>query len=494
VTEPGDEIDSWLSHEVEPLAPAPGTFERIHRKARQRKRRQALGAAAAGVVVIAGAVLVPTLGLRPGGQQQALSSPGVTHTVTVTPSPSPTAPRHAASSPPAAAPSAGTATGTALGDASPLADPPPAGFQPTSITMIGLNTGAVIGQAGTAGRCAPPVPADCTSLAGTSNYGKSWYGVSAPVTGVPRGSTGTSQLRFLNTQFGWAYGPQLFSTSNGGRTWGAVPTGGERVTDLEAAGDRAFVVRARCQGGGTAYAADCSRFSLSYLVTGTSTLRAIPLTTPAGVSAATALGTAGRAGAASLVIRGVAGDPSAGTGYLLAPSGDIFSGSVGGGAWSYAGQAPCSAGAASASGSPLGAQLTVSGGMLLLNCAAGSSGAGGSAAAGGQPAAQAKQLYQSADGAHWTKVSQPPSAGMARSLAATAAGQVVLASTAGIDYSANGTTWQAASISDAPPGGFSYVGMTSDSQGVALPAQASLGEVFITTDGGRSWSASPIAG
>jgi hypothetical protein len=36
--------------------------------------------------------------------------------------------------------------------------------------------------------------------------------------------------------------------------------------------------------------------------------------------------------------------------------------------------------------------------------------------------------------------------------------------------------------------------MTSDSQGVALPAQASLGEVFVTTDGGRSWSAAPIAG
>jgi hypothetical protein len=490
VTEPGDEIDSWLSHEVEPLAPAPGTFERIHRKARQRKRNQALGGAAAVVVVIAGAVLVPTLGLPPGGSQPpAQSGPSVTHTVTVTPSPTAPASKPASSAP-AAAPSTGTGTGTGLGDTTSLTNPPPAGFQPTSITMIGLNTGAVIGQAGTAGQCAGPVPADCTSLAGTSNYGKSWYGVSAPVTGVPAGSTGTSQLRFLNTRSGWAYGPQLFPTSNGGRTWGApVPTGGERVTDLEAAGDRAFVVLARCQGSGPGYAADCSQFSLSYLVTGTRTLHRIPLKTPAGVSAATALGSAGQAGSASLVIRGVAGNPAAGTGYLLAPSGDIFSGPVGGGAWSYAGQAPCPAGAASASGSPLGAQLTVSGSMLLLNCASGGSGSAGSGAA-----AQAKQLYQSAGGAHWTKVGQPPSAGTARSLAATAAGQLVLASTAGIDYSANGTTWQAASISDAPAGGFSYVGMTSDSQGVALPARASLGEVFITTDGGQSWSASPIAG
>jgi len=486
VTEPGDEVDSWLRHDVEPLAPPPGTFERIHRQARRRKLNQGLGAAAAAVVVIAGAVLVPTLApglLRGGGPHQAASTPGATHTVTVTPTPHSARPSKSATSNPAGLP----AQGTGLGDTTAQSNPPPQPFRPTSITMIGLNTGAVIGQAGTAGHCSGPIPADCTSLAGTSNYGGSWYGVSAPVTGVPRGSAGTSQLRFLDMQDGWAYGPQLYETSDGGRTWGSpVPTGRERVTDLEAAGDRAFVVLASCQGSGTAYAADCSAFSLSYIVAGTRTLHRIPLTTPAGVSAAAALEAGGQASSASLVIRGVAGDPSAGTGYLLAPSGDIFSGSVGGGAWSYAGKARCPPGAATASGSPLGAQLTVDGSALLLNCAGSSAGTGS--------AAQANQLYQSATGAHWTKVSQPPSAGTARSLAATPAGQIVLAGTAGIDYSANGTTWQAASISNAPPGGFSYVGMTSDSQGVALPARASLGEVFITTDGGQSWSASPITG
>jgi hypothetical protein len=477
VTEPGDEVDSWLRREVEPLAPPPGTFERIHRRARRRKLNQAAGAAAAVVVVIAAAVLVPTLGLLPGGSQHSAAlRPGVTHTVTVTPSTS-TKPTQAASSPPVSLPT----TGTGLGGTTSQSNPAPAHFRPTSITMIGNSTGAVIGQAGIAGHCAGPIPADCTSLAGTSDYGGSWYGVSAPVTGVPAGATGTSQLRFLNATYAWAFGPQLYETSDGGATWGRpVPTGGARVTDLEAAGDRAFVVLASCQGDTAAYAADCSTFSLSSLVAGTRTLHRIALT---GAPGAAALGTAGQAGSAVVVIRGVVGDTAAGTGYLLAPSGDIFSGSVGGGAWTYAGRAPCAAGGATATGSPLGAQLTVDGSSLLLNCAA--------APGGG---AQAKKVYTSATGAHWTLVSRPPPAGTARSLAATPDGQVVLATTAGLDYSADGSTWQAASVSDAPRGGFSYVGMTSDAQGVALPADAALGEVFITGDGGQSWSASPISG
>ncbi len=59
--------------------------------------------------------------------------------------------------------------------------PTPPHFRPTSVTFVGVGgnrvVGAVIGQAG------PPcsTPHVCTSLAGTSDYGGSWYGVSAPV-------------------------------------------------------------------------------------------------------------------------------------------------------------------------------------------------------------------------------------------------------------------------------------------------------------------------
>jgi hypothetical protein len=37
------------------------------------------------------------------------------------------------------------------------------------------------------------------------------------------------------------------------------------------------------------------------------------------------------------------------------------------------------------------------------------------------------------------------------------------------------------------------VGMTSATQGVAVPVDASLGEVYITTDGGQIWTVSRIS-
>jgi hypothetical protein len=39
-------------------------------------------------------------------------------------------------------------------------------------------------------------------------------------------------------------------------------------------------------------------------------------------------------------------------------------------------------------------------------------------------------------------------------------------------------------------GGFRYVGMTSDLQGVAVPVNAGLHEVYMTYDGGLTWTPS----
>ena len=496
MTEPRDEIDNWLGREVEPLAPPPGTFERVHRRARHRKLNQALFAAAGAVVVIAGATLVPTLGsgLLTGGSGPPPAAGGspVPHTVTITPKASSSAPSVSATGTPSVLPTSTGLSDTTSGTAA------PANFQPTSITMIGTAVGAVIGQAGTPGHCGPPVKDDCTSLAGTSDYGSSWYGVSAPITGVPDGSTGTSQLRFLNLTYGWAFGPALWETSDGGRNWRSEDTFGKLVTGLEAAGDRAFALMASCQDGGQAYAANCSTFSLYSSVTGSTSWQPVQLVIPASLRAV-AMGTPGQASSASLVIRGDAANPQAGTGYLLAPSGDILTGPLDGSAWTYAGQAPCRPGTGGYGGAPLGAQLTAGGAGLLLNCVTGS-GSGASTGASGSGArtgasTQPKQLWQSADGARWAKVSQPPASGVADSLAATSSGHVVLATTAGIDYSAASTAWQRATITGgSPQGGFSYVGMTSDTQGVALPVDSRVGEVFVTRDGGQTWTPSPISG
>jgi hypothetical protein len=483
VTEPPDFLDTWLARDVEPLSPPPGTFERIHRRARRRKLNQALVAAAGAVVVIAGAVLIPAAAtglLSGGGGKPAAPAAAGRHSSSPAASSSPPPSVSASASAPASAPPAATRSGLSATTSGAAAPP---SFQPTSITMISGSIGAVIGQAGTPGHCGPPKADDCTSLAGTSDYGTSWYGVSAPVTAAPDGGTGLSQLRFLNLSDGWAYGPALYTTADGGRNWTAVPTFGLRVTALEAAGDRAFVVLASCQGSGPAYAGDCQTFSLYSTVAGSATLQRVPLSIPGQLSAG-ALGTASQAWSASLAIKGDAASPDHGTGYLYAPSGDILSGSVGGGAWSYAGKAPCAPGGTAASDAPQGGQLAVGGGVLLLDCPVpGAAGPG--------------QLWESADGAQWSKVAAPGGSGEPRSLAATSAGQVLLATTAGIlsvtlpDPGA----WRSASIAGGvPPGGFSYVGMTSPSQGVALPANAALGEVFITRDGGQTWTPHQVSG
>ena len=104
-------------------------------------------------------------------------------------------------------------------------------------------------------------------------------------------------------------------------------------------------------------------------------------------------------------------------------------------------------------------------------------------------------IYTSADGASWKQIAVVQTAGAATSLTGTSTGQFALATTAGMYYSQdNGTTWQPARVTSAPAGGFSYVGMTNALQGVAVPADAEYGEIFVTRDGGQSWTPALITG
>jgi len=117
-----------------------------------------------------------------------------------------------------------------------------ADFRPSSVTFVGTDTGWLIGQAGTPGHCATEF---CTSVARTDDAGESWTGVPAPLTGADDSATGVSQIRFLNLDDGWAFGPQLWAPPHdGGQTWAQVGTHGQRVTDLETVGDRVFAASA----------------------------------------------------------------------------------------------------------------------------------------------------------------------------------------------------------------------------------------------------------
>ena len=452
MTNQHDPVDAWLEREVTPLMPAPGSLDRIRTRARRRKRNQAFVAAAGCAVIVGAAAAAPaiasalqgTAGPGHATPQTALGSsapsrsarPGSTESSTATPSP-----QH-----------------STLATGSLTSDPVPAGFRPTSVTFVGMNNGtggvvgAVIGQAGN-GKCATQY---CTSLAQTPDYGSHWYGLSAPLTGGPQDSTGVSQVRFLNLRDGWAFGPGLWATTSGGWPWTKEDTYGQRVIDLEAAGGRAFAVFATCTG--AQYAGGCTAFRLYSSVAGTRTWT--PVTVPSGfqVMRSAAQGTA------RLVISGGT------TGYLLTPNGQLLTGQVAGSSWTLAGQAPCGPGAG----------LLTYGPSLLLACTS-------------QSAPQQTVVYRSAAGVNWQRVGVVTAQGAADSVSATTTGQVVLATTEGLYYSTDGGThWQAATVASAPAGGFSYVGMTNATQGVALPADASLGEIFVTSDGGQTWTASPV--
>jgi len=467
-----DPVDRWLNAEVEPLTPRPGTFERISRRAHRRKVRRASISAAGAVVVIGVAASVPGIvsALQPGGGRPApaaaASSPRPTAAPAITGQGSGgLASQSSSPVPPATIPAS-------LAHPGPL----PANFQPTSVTFIGQFTGAVIGQAGTQGHCATRY---CTSLAGTNNYGRSWFGVSAPHTGPPDGSRGVGQLRFLNTDNGWAFGPQLWVTHDAGATWQQEATGGMRVIDLETAGNRAFALFAKCAGSGASFGTGCTSVSLYTSSTaGNQWQRA---SGPAGRLPAAA---AGRADSASLLL---AGD----RGYVLAPSGELLSGPITGAAWTMAdAQVPCSPGAPGAGGQPTGALMAAGSGDLFLVCTSATSTAGDS---------QTKVVMVSSNGGTtWSTAGDGPAPGIATSVAAAQGNVVVLATDTGLYLSTNGgVSWQLAR--SGPPRakagarGFGYVGMTSATQGVALPADAGLHEVFITTDGGSTWRPQAIS-
>jgi len=475
VTSPRDEIDDWLGGEVQPLSPPPGSLDRIRHGARRRKTRQAVVAAAGSAVVIAAAVAVPQLvgsTNRPGNSHPPIalgSAPS-----SVQPSASGTGASTAAPDSKSSAPipqqQRSTLSTTTSGTI------PPPHFRPTSVTFVGNNAGgvvgAVIGQAGP--RCASQF---CTSLAGTSDYGSSWYGVSAPYAPGPQGTIGVSQLRFANLRDGWAFGPALYETSVGGASWHKILTGGQRVVDIEAAaGGPALGLFATCTGNRPAYAASCTSFSLNTSVAGSRMWT--PVTVPAGTMST------GHAASADLVVTGT-------TGYLLTPTGAVVTGPVSGGTWRLAGQAPCAPGPAQASGMPSQALLTTSPQQLLAACAAGST--GGPSSTGPM---SLTRLYTSANGATWQLAGTVQHPTAATSLASGTAGQVVLATTAGIYQSGDGgKTWRQASFGGAgPAGGFTFVGMTNATDGVAVPADSLLGEIFVTSDGGLTWRPSLISG
>jgi hypothetical protein len=455
-----DDLDSWLDGRISPLPPPPGTFELIKRRARRRKYRRLGVTAGVAAVIVAAAVTVPQMVILPS--LNTTSAAGVANRSSSTPTPN-------------------SSVSAAVSGAAPIVSnavpPVPANFQPTSVTFIGLHTGWVIGQAGTPGHCATPY---CTSVARTDSAGQTWQGGPAPLAGPADGATGVSQIRFLNLDNGWAFGPGLFATHDGGQTWTQVSADGMRVTDLETVGDRAFALFASCSGSGPAFGAGCTSYTLYSSPASANDWTPVGAAT-SGLSAGTGAGQdgAGQDGAASIVLTGTFG-------YLLGPNRMLYTGPVDGSTpWHAVDSVPCATGSAQADGQPAGALLAAATATSLILACTPPAGPGGP---------QSKLMFSSANGGvSWQQIAMAPAAGVATSVAASLAGTVVLGTDQGIDVLAAGAgNWQQATVAGAPAGGFSYVGMTTDSQGVAVPADPSAGAVWFTFDGGQNWQPSSI--
>jgi len=502
-----DPLDRWLNQQVTPLPPPPGTFELITKRARRRRVRKAvLSVASAAAVAAAVGVAVPlstslhvitpstSAGLAAGtGPTPSAAVGSGTMLGTGTAAPGPSA---SSSTPQHSAAASGSAT-----EPSSLASPSttspaylPPDYVPTSVTWDSTSTGWIIGQAGTPGQCANTKPDICTSLARTDDGGQHWQGVPAPNTG-----SGVTELRFLNASYGWAYGPELWATTDGGQHWHKVATGNLSVPQLETVDGRAYALFADCRSVDGNPDAACTSYTLKTATAGSDNwtpVNGVPGDLTGGTADFTKA--AGQQDAALIEFAGATGKQPA-TGYLVAPDGTLYAGPLDATAWHKVVDLPCPPGPGSGGGGqPQALQLTPAGVT--------SSGAARLAMVCTAPAADTTSVYLSSDsGSAWTKqagVASVPAASIPQSLTSLPDGTLILAaisrgtgSGGGIYLLSPGATqWQAASLSD-PSGktyGFTYVGMTSPRQGVALGGDPNLHAIWMTSDGGKTWQVRPI--
>lgn len=463
MSDPFDPVEDWLGTDIELLPAQPGEFERIHRRARRRKTVVALSTAAGAAVAIAAAATLPQLvsALQAGhgggteniGSVASSHAPRPSHNRSTSPAPSHSPTTSPASSQPTSNLSISSPGG-----------PPTPGIVPSSVTFVSGTVGAVIGE--TTSGC----PLGCEAVAATSDYGLTWSEVDTPPAGPPNGNSGVSQIRFLEVSNGWAYGPGLYVTHDGGATWAKASGVHGRVIDLATVNGSAYAVVASCTGAGSDYASGCTRFALY-----TSAFAADSFQPVAGGS-----GT-GQVRPGSLQL-------TRGTGYLLA--GDVLLRGVpdGSSPWQAikisSGTVPACLAAhgrgvvPGESGllAPLGATD-----VYLLCRPAG--GGGGS-------------LYTSTDsGATWRLAGHVTAPGNETSLAvAPGSCTLALATNSGIYYSTDARRWHRARLlGQAPTSGFGFVGMTTQSNGVAIPAAPGPPVIYITTNGGRTWHPERIA-
>ncbi|HTU73442.1 MAG TPA: hypothetical protein VMG38_07975 [Trebonia sp.] len=135
------------------------------------------------------------------------------------------------------------------------AAPVPAGFRAISITWVTQVRGWVLGVA----PCHHASTRTCTNVISTSNGGATWTQagqIPAPTPPAGDATTGVTRIRFSTPAIGWAFGPDLYRTTDGGRSWTRQQIGGagtRQVLALATTATAAYAVTSPCayQSGGS---------------------------------------------------------------------------------------------------------------------------------------------------------------------------------------------------------------------------------------------------
>ena len=155
----------------------------------------------------------------------------------------------------------------------PPGGPIPTAFQATSFTAVSLDDWWMLGTA----RCLTG-SGTCGAILRTTDGGSTFAGIPSP----PVGGSDVSQLRFASPLDGYAFGPDLWQTANGGATWANVPIPGQ-VTELEAADGEAYAL---VTGAGSS---NSTSNELLTAPVGSQQWRQVPTPTPLGYGAQFAL-------------------------------------------------------------------------------------------------------------------------------------------------------------------------------------------------------------
>ncbi len=297
----------------------------------------------------------------------------------------------------------------------------------------------------------------------TVDGGRSWLPAQAPpapsATSSASPAAAVSQILFSDSRDGWAWGPGLWWTRDGGATWRRLRVSGGPVQSLAVAGRRVLAATGRC---GQSDRWQC-RFQVYTSEAGSGVWRPIP-----GARG-------GPAGPAGLVVSGP-------TGYVATTTGDlrlvILTGPIDGSARWRPLAGPCP-------GAYSIALATAPGGWLFLGC--------GSEPGAGQ---QLKSAYLSANGGRtWRKVASPPSGGYLSAASMTAGGTIMLSGgRMDVYISVNrGRSWYTSPSLDSAAGlagaGWPlFATATSDTTGCVFQEGILRHQVWITSDGGQRWT------